>query len=54
VTHVIGVDACKRGWIGVTSDLRGYFGATITNSSPLRTAPENWRWWLSTSRSAFR
>jgi predicted RNase H-like nuclease len=29
VTRVIGVDACKKGWVGVTSDLRGYFGATI-------------------------
>ena len=26
---MIGVDACKKGWVGVTSDLRGYFGATI-------------------------
>jgi predicted RNase H-like nuclease len=29
VTRVIGVDACKKGWVGVTSDLRGSFGATI-------------------------
>jgi predicted RNase H-like nuclease len=29
VTRVIGVDACRKGWVGVTSDLRGYFGATI-------------------------
>ncbi len=29
MTSVIGVDACKRGWVGVTSDLRGYFGATV-------------------------
>jgi hypothetical protein len=29
VTRVIGVDACKKGWVGVTSDLRGYFGATV-------------------------
>ncbi len=29
MTRVIGVDACKKGWVGVTSDLRGYFGATI-------------------------
>ena len=27
--RVIGVDACKRGWVGITSDLRGYFGRTI-------------------------
>jgi predicted RNase H-like nuclease len=26
---VIGVDACRRGWVGVTSDLRGYFGTSI-------------------------
>jgi predicted RNase H-like nuclease len=29
VTRVIGVDACKKGWVGLTSDLCGYFGATI-------------------------
>lgn len=29
MTRVIGVDACEKGWVGVTSDLRGYFGATI-------------------------
>jgi hypothetical protein len=29
VTRVIGVDACKKGWVGVTSDLRGYFGDTV-------------------------
>jgi predicted RNase H-like nuclease len=29
VTRVIGVDACRKGWVGVASDLRGYFGATI-------------------------
>ena len=29
MTRVIGVDGCKKGWVGVTSDLRGYFGATI-------------------------
>ena len=29
MTRVIGVDACKRGWVGVTSDLRGYICATI-------------------------
>jgi predicted RNase H-like nuclease len=27
--RVIGVDACKRGWVGITSDLRGYFGTAI-------------------------
>jgi predicted RNase H-like nuclease len=27
--RVIGVDACKKGWVGITSDLRGYFGTTI-------------------------
>jgi predicted RNase H-like nuclease len=25
----MGVDACRKGWVGVTSDLRGYFGATV-------------------------
>jgi predicted RNase H-like nuclease len=25
----LGVDACKKGWVGVTSDVRGYFGRTI-------------------------
>lgn len=29
MTRAIGVDACKKGWVGITSDLRGYFGATI-------------------------
>ena len=29
MTRVIGVDACKTGWVGITSDLRGYFGATM-------------------------
>ena len=29
MTRVIGVDDCKKGWVGLTSDLRGYFGATI-------------------------
>jgi predicted RNase H-like nuclease len=30
MTHrVIGIDACKKGWVGITSDLRGYFGVTI-------------------------
>lgn len=27
--RVLGVDACKKGWIGITGDLRGYFGSTI-------------------------
>jgi predicted RNase H-like nuclease len=26
---VLGIDACKKGWVGVTNDLRGYFGPTI-------------------------
>lgn len=25
----MGVDACKKGWVGITSDLRGYFGVNI-------------------------
>lgn len=29
MTRVIGVDACSKGWVGVTSDRRGYFGASI-------------------------
>ena len=29
MTRVIGVDACKRGWVGITSDLCGYFGSTV-------------------------
>ena len=28
MTRVIGVDPCKKGWVGLTSDMRGYF-ATI-------------------------
>jgi predicted RNase H-like nuclease len=28
--RVIGVDACKKGWVGISSDLRGYFGASIS------------------------
>jgi predicted RNase H-like nuclease len=28
-SRVLGVDACKKGWIGISSDLRGYFGPTI-------------------------
>jgi predicted RNase H-like nuclease len=27
--RVIGVDACRKGWVGITSDLRGYFAASI-------------------------
>lgn len=27
--RVIGVDACKKGWVGFTDDRRAYFGATI-------------------------
>jgi predicted RNase H-like nuclease len=26
---VLGVDACRKGWMGLSSDLRGYFGQTI-------------------------
>lgn len=29
MTRVIGVDACKKGWVGLTSDLCGHFGATV-------------------------
>jgi len=29
VSRVMGVDACRKGWVGITSDLRGYFGANI-------------------------
>ncbi len=29
--RVLGVDACKKGWVGVTNDLHGYFGTTITD-----------------------
>ncbi|MFS3126928.1 DUF429 domain-containing protein [Nocardioides sp. Bht2] len=28
--RALGVDACKKGWVGISSDARGYFGATIT------------------------
>lgn len=28
-TRVMGVDACKKGWVGVTDGLRAYFGTTI-------------------------
>ena len=27
--RVLGVDACTKGWVGIASDLRGYFGPTI-------------------------
>jgi predicted RNase H-like nuclease len=27
--RVLGVDACKKGWVGVSSDVCGYFGRTI-------------------------
>jgi predicted RNase H-like nuclease len=27
--RVMGVDACKKGWVGVTGDLRACFGTTI-------------------------
>ena len=27
--RVVGVDACKKGWIGITNDLSGYFGHDI-------------------------
>lgn len=27
--RVIGIDACKKGWVGVTNDERGYFGITV-------------------------
>jgi predicted RNase H-like nuclease len=37
VKRVIGVDACKKGWVGVTSDLRGYFGRTIDELVALAT-----------------
>lgn len=26
---MIGVDACRKGWVGLTSDARGYFGTTV-------------------------
>lgn len=29
MSRVLGVDACKKGWVGVTSDLRAYFGVSI-------------------------
>jgi predicted RNase H-like nuclease len=29
--RVLGVDACKKGWIGITNDLRGYFAVTIAD-----------------------
>lgn len=27
--RVLGVDACKKGWVGIDSDLRAYFGVSI-------------------------
>lgn len=27
--RVLGVDACRKGWVGITGDLRAYFGVTI-------------------------
>ncbi|TCO36064.1 putative RNase H-like nuclease [Kribbella steppae] len=27
--RVMGVDACKKGWVGICGDLRGYFGTSI-------------------------
>ena len=27
--RVLGVDACKKGWVGITNDLAGYFGQDI-------------------------
>jgi predicted RNase H-like nuclease len=27
--RVLGVDACKKGWVGITNDVRGYFGRDI-------------------------
>lgn len=29
MARVLGVDACRSGWVGITSDLRGYQGVTI-------------------------
>lgn len=29
--RTIGVDACKKGWVGISDDARGYFGATIAD-----------------------
>ncbi|MGW7680628.1 DUF429 domain-containing protein [Kribbella sp. NPDC054772] len=29
--HVLGVDACRKGWVGITGDLRAYFGVTIAD-----------------------
>ena len=28
-SRVLGVDACKKGWIGIAGDLRAYFAVTI-------------------------
>src|SRR5213592_2530968 len=27
--RVLGVDACRKGWVGIAGDLRAYFGVTI-------------------------
>lgn len=27
--RVVGVDACRKGWVGIASDGRGYFGETV-------------------------
>lgn len=29
IARVLGVDACKKGWVGVAGDLKAYFGVTI-------------------------
>ncbi len=29
MVRVMGVDGCVKGWVGVTNDLRAYFGETI-------------------------
>lgn len=29
LARVLGVDACKKGWVGLTKDVRGYFGPSI-------------------------
>lgn len=29
--RVLGVDACKKGWVGITNDSHGYFGSSITD-----------------------
>ncbi|WP_148236669.1 DUF429 domain-containing protein [Intrasporangium calvum] len=37
--RVMGVDACKKGWVGITNDARGYFGSNI--ESLIRSALED-------------